>query len=251
MPPIAKWSVSNTTAIAGQYLTFKMELNAPALKNTWTLITTDNSKAPHVANFRNDKSQVSFDGVNWGQSVYYANYVILPAGQRTIYVRLQIDSTIKQAESVTLTLREDAPNYDHTPISATGSVTSQYVAMPPNAWSVSNTTAIAGQYLTFKLQLNEPALKNTWTLITTDNSKAPHVANFRNDKSQVSFDGVNWGQSVYYANYVILPTGQRTIYVRLKVDSKITQAESVILTAREDAPNYDHTQISATGSVTP
>ena len=124
--------------------------------------------------------------------------------------------------------------------------------MPPIAkWSVSNTTAIAGQYLTFKMELNAPALKNTWTLITTDNSKAPHVANFRNDKSQVSFDGVNWGQSVYYANYVILPTGQRTIYVRLKVDSKITQAESVILTAREDAPNYDHTQISATGSVTP
>ncbi len=103
-------------------------------------------------------------------------------------------------------------------------------------WAMSDTSAKAGRYLVFKLQLSRPATQGSWTDITVDRTQAPNVADFWNDSQQVSLDGVNWGTlTVFYGRYVSLPIGATQLFVRLKTSSSppVTEPQKARLLIQE------------------
>lgn len=121
-PTVVRWSVANTTGARGKNMVFRFTLNAPAPVDTWTCITTDNSAAPHVANFYNDASQASLDGSTWNLVVYYGNCVVVPAKATSLFIRLAVASNSVVGETVKLTATEGATGIFAGPYLAVGRV---------------------------------------------------------------------------------------------------------------------------------
>ena len=107
----AYWALADTQVKVGGDLVFKLQLSRPASQASWTRIMVDRSSAPAVADFWNDSQQVSLDGVTWGTlTVYYGDYVALPAGATQLYVRLKTSSAtpLTQPQKARLLVQEMA-----------------------------------------------------------------------------------------------------------------------------------------------
>jgi len=230
-----QWIVNPVTVKAGNNLIFNPTVTKPYDVNTAVNVKFNNGGAAGIEALTS-AAQISLDGVTWGNVTFNKNVLTLPAGYTNFYVQF--------------TTAANSP-YENTSLQVNNSSGIGTVTPPLALWSVANATAVAGQYLIFKLELNEPAATSTWTLIKTDVSKAPGVANFWNNTAQVSFDGVHWGQSVYYGDDVILPAGQRSIYVRLQTQANIKATETVSLTVTEQATGFSNTPVTAIGTVSP
>lgn len=217
----AVWSIGPAKARAGFPLIFKAILSRPSNVAITASVRTNGTGG-----------RWSLDNATFTS---LGSSVVLPRLRTTVFLSFPT--------------RSDA-SYSAILLSLPGAMTIGQISPSVIKWTLSNPSVPASSaYMIWKLELNAPAPSDTWTCLTSDTTSSPHVSGFWNDRDQVSLDGRTWGWDVYYGNCVIVPTGSRSLFVRLAIQAGAIPGETVRMSVTESGAGIAKGPYTATGKL--